>query len=95
MITCFQTIATEYKDAGVHAPARLLAKTSGGIGITRSYAYALGQEENHIAVAEELAVILHWTGNFVMGSTPKGYIFVMTQTCGRNAGGFNLDESAA
>lgn len=52
--------------------------------ITVSYDYAYSTAYNHRCVAQLLLDKLGWTGDWVMGATDTGYVFIkVAETCER------------
>lgn len=72
----FATITTKYIGPTNTKGSRIKA-TCQAKSITRSWDYALNADENHRAVAGELAQLVGWAGNWRMGAdSGAGYVFV-------------------
>lgn len=64
-----QSILTKYMPATNTKPSRIKAWTSGGAKtIVRSYQHELSTDDEHMRVAQELAGIMGWSGEFIEGS---------------------------
>jgi hypothetical protein len=72
----FATITTKFIGPTDTKGSRIKA-TCQAKSITRSWDYALNADENHRAVAGELAQLVGWNGNWRMGADAgDGYVFV-------------------
>lgn len=79
-----QTISTQYYGPTDHRGSRVRAKASyAKTTVWYDWDYRLSPEDNHKEAARQLIVKLEWDqllGDWVMGGTEKGYIFVSTDS---------------
>lgn len=72
-----QTIITKYLGPTKTKGSRIKAKPSGNVKqVTIAFDYSLNDEGNHALAAQMLLNKLGWRGEWRMGGTDKGYVFV-------------------
>ena len=72
-----KTIQTKFLGETNTLGVRIKATTSEGKSVVVSYAQELSGEAAHFEAVKELCKKLNWKGEFVAGSTKKGYVFVL------------------
>ena len=74
-----QTLQTRYFGPTNTQGAKVQAKTSGGIGLVRSYDYELCPMENHLQIARELKAELGWDEPMIGTDVGDGYLFIFCE----------------
>lgn len=76
-------IAIEVKYLGPtnHRDARWKATSGNGHSLTMDQDYELHTEDNAVRVAKALAGKMKWGGNWVMGTSKDGWVFVNATNC--------------
>ena len=70
-----QTIETKYHGATNVKGSRVSARCEAG-RVILSWDHGLNIEDNHKAAAERLIRKLGWHGDYAIGATKRGYVFV-------------------
>lgn len=74
---CRQAITTKYIGPTNYRGSRVKASASAG-SVTLDWDSAMNLDGNHAAAAQALCDKYGWTGEYVMGGTETGYVFVST-----------------
>lgn len=74
---CRQAIITKYIGPTNYRGSRVKASASAG-SVTLEWDNALNSDGNHAAAAQALCDKYGWTGEYAMGGTETGYVFVST-----------------
>ena len=74
---CHQAIVTKHTGPADHRGPRVKASAFAG-SVTLEWDDALTTSGNHAAAAQALCDKYGWTGEYVMGGTETGHVFVST-----------------
>ena len=76
MMEYMKAIETKYLCPTITCGARIKASDCAGNSITMPYQHQVSLLEGHRRAAQALKIKMAWQGNFAIGYTRKGYVFV-------------------